>query len=190
MFALEIHREPNVPSSKPWFLEEIRARLFVCIYRDDKALSRVLCRLPRIPRHYCGRRVPLGVSDEKLLGPEPTLDGILHTLDADGWGSQVTHSSDWFRARYIFATYREEILGIELGPPVERNERFIRRVLIRCCGCWGPAHSNIDPDKYLHGFKMLGGGFPLACAMILYPRIPPRLVHPSSAFSSTLSIST
>jgi hypothetical protein len=63
--AMDIHRDPEMPqaSDTPWFLREIQTRLFACMYEADKSLSRVLGKLPRLPRQYCNRRLPLKISD-------------------------------------------------------------------------------------------------------------------------------
>lgn len=125
---MEVHREPKGTSSIPWFLNEIRTRLFACVYHDDKFLSNILGKSPRVPKHYCNRRPPLNVSDEEVLGTELTLEKALCGLDSEGWNMQEFRPSDWVRVRYILGTFREEILSIELAPQDQRHENFIRQV--------------------------------------------------------------
>lgn len=79
LFAMDIHRDPERPQSSdtPWFLREIQTRLLACMYEADKSLSRVLRKLPRLPRQYCNRRLPLKISDESVLTAGFTLDDAL-----------------------------------------------------------------------------------------------------------------
>lgn len=101
--------------------------MFACLYAQDKFLSNILDRLPRIPRLYCSRKLPLDVSDEKLLGAGSTLEEILYGTDSsEGWSDDESHPVDLLRARFIFSTLREDILNVRLGNPNEDKETFIR----------------------------------------------------------------
>lgn len=123
---MEVHREPKESSNTPWFLDEIRTRLFASVYYVDKVLSNILGKLPRVPRHYCNRRLPLNIGDDKLFVLGPTLEDVLYGFDSGGWSLQESYPSDWLRTRYVLATFREEILSIKLGPADGYNEWFIR----------------------------------------------------------------
>jgi len=127
--AMEMHREPEEPSyAVPFFLNEIRTRTFVCLYAHDKVLSAILDRLPRIPRHYCSRKLPLDVNDDRLLSGGSPLEEILCGPDAEGWDGEGYRPVDLLRARYILATLREDILNVRLGNPTGDSVGFIRRV--------------------------------------------------------------
>ena len=39
IFAMGVHREPKDALQIPWFLDDIRTRLFACVYDEDKTLS-------------------------------------------------------------------------------------------------------------------------------------------------------
>lgn len=132
---MEMHREPGEPSyDTPFFLKEIRARLFACLYSHDKVLSNILGKLPRIPRHYCNRKLPQDVSDEKLMSSGSTLEETLLGLDSEGRNDEESCLVDLLRARYEFATLREDILSVRLGNPSSDNETRIRYVYWRSCG--------------------------------------------------------
>lgn len=107
--------------------------MFACLYTHDKFLSNILDRLPRIPRLYCSRKLPLDVSDEKLLGAGSTLEEILYGTDSEGWNNEESHPVDLLRARFIFATLREDILNVRLGAPNDDKEMFIRYVCQSFC---------------------------------------------------------
>ena len=61
-----------------------------------------------------------------MFGSGPTLENMMYDLDPEGWSPQEFHPSDRIRARYIFATFREDILGVQMGPIDGRNEGLIR----------------------------------------------------------------
>ncbi|RYP79591.1 hypothetical protein DL769_002901 [Monosporascus sp. CRB-8-3] len=118
VLLLSLHREPEDPARRPLFLEELRARFFASAYRTDKALSAMSGRPPRLSLHYCNRRLPLHLRDEHLIAPEHALQEAVNSLDGDGWSVEADFQpTAWLRARYILATFREEILYVELGPP-------------------------------------------------------------------------
>lgn len=148
--AMEMHREPREPSyDTPLFLNEMRTRMFACLYAQDKFLSNILDRLPRIPRLYCSRKLPLDVSDEKLLGAGSTLEEILYGTDSsEGWSDDESHPVDLLRARFIFSTLREDILNVRLGNPNEDKETFIRRMPARIAAVWEglPSRVRFDPS--------------------------------------------
>ncbi|KOC07703.1 hypothetical protein AFLA70_15g004922 [Aspergillus flavus AF70] len=145
MFAIDAHRDFKEPSDTPWFLREIQTRLFACMYQDDKVISNILGKLPRVPRHYCNRKLPLDISDESLLTPG---------LTPEGYSRQESSPSDWFRARYIFATLREEILSIRLGPMNACNEALIRRISTRIQKAWEGLPSRLCYDPNCTNFSM------------------------------------
>ncbi|KAJ5908936.1 hypothetical protein N7495_001618 [Penicillium taxi] len=139
LFAMDIHRDPERPQSSdtPWFLREIQTRLFACIYEADKSLSRVLKKLPRLPRQYCNRRLPLKISDENVLTAGFTLDDAI--IDMPHLGNcirQESFPSDWLRIRYLFATLKEVVLSVKLGAAEQNSESFIRRTLSRIQAAW------------------------------------------------------
>ncbi|KAI1114795.1 hypothetical protein F5Y14DRAFT_450652 [Nemania sp. NC0429] len=147
--AMEMHREPKETSHEmPLFLNEMRTSMFACLYTHDKFLSNILDRLPRIPRLYCSRKLPLGVSDEKLLGTGSTLEEILYGTDSEGWKDEESHPVNLLRARFIFATLREDILNIRLGNPSEDKEPFIRQMPARIAAAWEglPSRLRFDPN--------------------------------------------
>jgi hypothetical protein len=129
LFAMDIHRDPERPqaSDTPWFLREIQTRLFACMYEADKSLSRVLGKLPRLPRQYCNRRLPLKISDENILTAGFTSDDAIVNLPYLGSCiRQEPFPSDWLRVRYLFATLKEVVLSVRLGASGQSSESFIR----------------------------------------------------------------
>ncbi|THD00152.1 hypothetical protein EYZ11_000343 [Aspergillus tanneri] len=139
LFAMNIHRDPERPqaSDTPWFLREIQTRLFACMYEADKSLSRVLGKLPRLPRQYCSRRLPLKISDENVLTAGFTSDdAIVNMPHLGSCIRQESFHSDWLRIRYLFATFREVVLGVRLGASGQSSESFIRRTSSRIQAAW------------------------------------------------------
>ncbi|QMW25264.1 hypothetical protein G4B84_000509 [Aspergillus flavus NRRL3357] len=89
--------------------------------------------------------LPLDISDESLLTPG---------LTPEGYSRQESSPSDWFRARYIFATLREEILSIRLGPMNACNEALIRRISTRIQKAWEGLPSRLCYDPNCTNFSM------------------------------------
>lgn len=118
--------------------------MFACLYTHDKFLSNILDRLPRIPRLYCSRKLPLDGGGEKLLGAGSTLEEILYGTDSESWSDEESHPVDLLRARFIFATFREDILNVRFGAPNEDKETFIRYVFqgFRYCFITASARSH------------------------------------------------
>jgi hypothetical protein len=105
-----LHRNPEGPEG-PFFLSEIRKRLFVSLYRGDKSLATFLSRPPRVPRHYCDIRMPLDLADDDLMLEGRELEAALALLDQNGWNTDRNiRRSSFARTRYTLSMFREEIL--------------------------------------------------------------------------------
>lgn len=114
VLALNLHRQPAEALSGPLFLEEIRSRHFVYAYRIDKGICTATGRPPRLSKHYCNRNKPLHLRDEVLTAPDRNLQQAVNSLGDDGWSLQENFTAmTWLRARYIFSTFREDLLHIE-----------------------------------------------------------------------------
>lgn len=97
------------------------------MYEADKSLSRVLGKLPRLPRQYCNRRLPLKISDENVLTAGFTSDdAIINIPHLGSFTRQESFPSDWLRIRYLFATLKEVVLSVRLGAKEQNSESFIR----------------------------------------------------------------
>jgi hypothetical protein len=101
----------------PFFLREIRRRVFAGFYQLDKNLSTFLGRPPHLSWRYSDTKPPLDISDIGLLSDGADLEQALAELDNDGWNThKVYQFTSWYRQRYMISTFREEILELSLRP--------------------------------------------------------------------------
>ncbi|KAI0975670.1 hypothetical protein F4678DRAFT_276977 [Xylaria arbuscula] len=145
LLFLNFHRELGDDSDAPVFLNELRSQFFAAAFRVDKDLSATFAKPPRLPQHYCIRKIPLHLRHGDLVASSQTLQDAISLLHNDGWSVQPQfHPVTWLRARYIFSLFREEVLHIELGPGSPNAEDSLRNVVDRVHSAW-----NAFPN-YLH----------------------------------------
>lgn len=113
-----IHQGNATDSETPFFLAELRKRIFTSVYGHDKILATFLGRPPRLSHRYCKMEMPLDLSDDQLFnsGTGPEQDAIVASLDANGWNtSGQLSSTTWGRVWFQHCCIREDILEIALG---------------------------------------------------------------------------
>ncbi len=117
IFALGLHQEPKNDVEIPFFLLEIRRKLFWFSYLLDKNFATFFGRPPMINGKYCSCKMPLDLEESQLALGGEELEQVLGQLDADGWNASgpVVRSS-WLRGTIISTKIREEILELSLGP--------------------------------------------------------------------------
>ncbi|KAK6435735.1 hypothetical protein LTR95_008075 [Oleoguttula sp. CCFEE 5521] len=135
VLALGFHREAtHLASSVPFFLAEIRRRVFCSVYQYDKSYAILFDRPPRIASRYADCKPPLDLTDEQVLADTPdALDMIKSYIDEDGWNVRKGfRSTTWARIRYSLGAFREELVEHYLGT--------------------GPASTDevLDLPKYMH----------------------------------------
>ncbi|KAI0871750.1 hypothetical protein GGS24DRAFT_492007 [Hypoxylon argillaceum] len=132
LLFLNFHRQSGNDANAPVFLNEIRSQFFASAFRVDKDLSATFAKLPRLPLHYCNRRLPLHLKTKDLLVSPRTLQTSVDLLNGDGWSVEPQlHPVVWVRARYIFSTFREELLYIELGSGAPDDKACLRNIIDR-----------------------------------------------------------
>lgn len=122
MFALGVNRESSY-SSIPFFLAELRRRVFVVVYHSDKLMSVLDDRPPNISIRYADCRMPLDLTDQALLASDPAeLIRSQQNLTSDGWSIEERYSSStWARLRFQVAVMREEVLEYNFQLPTPEN---------------------------------------------------------------------
>ncbi|KAI1299760.1 hypothetical protein F5Y03DRAFT_247221 [Xylaria venustula] len=145
LLFLNFHRELGDDSGAPVFLDELRSQFFAAAFRVDKDLSATFAKPPRLPQHYCSKKMPLHLRHGDLVASSEALETTISLLHDDGWSVQPQfHPVTWLRARYIFSLFREEVLHIELGPVSPNTEDALRNIVDRVHSAW-----NAFPN-YLH----------------------------------------
>jgi hypothetical protein len=126
MIFFNLHQEIKVDDNTPFFISELRKRLFVCAYENDKYSAIYNGRPPRLTRSYCMLQPPLDLTDEQLMSDGPDLEIALHSLDDEGWNSSARIQRSTFARLFMpNSLLAEEILEVSLG--LLPREEVIRR---------------------------------------------------------------
>ncbi|KAL3493457.1 hypothetical protein BJX62DRAFT_249526 [Aspergillus germanicus] len=137
IFELGLHRESHASEDLPFFLREIRRRIFAGFYQLDKNLSTFLGRPPHVSWRHSDTKPPLDISDIGLLSDGEDLEQALSELDNDGWNTnKVYQFTSWYRQRYMISMFREEILELSLRPLDSELAEKLKDVSIRCTQTW------------------------------------------------------
>lgn len=117
VILLGLHQQSRSNSTTPFFLVELRKRVFNVIYSMDKFLGTFLGRPPRISYRYCSLSYPSDLTDEEVFLPWPELQGRLAELESNGgWSSTGSISrSGWRRAWSTRHELREDVLELVIG---------------------------------------------------------------------------
>lgn len=151
LISYGLHNEIKVNDRTPFFIAELRKRLFICAYQDDKYSALFVGRPPRLTRQYCRIQLPLDLNDAQTMSNGPELEDALMNLDHRGWNQRgAVESSTFARIFASNALITEEILEISLG--VLEPEELIRRALdieTRAIQLWNnlPSFLRIDADQ-------------------------------------------
>lgn len=148
---LGLHKEKRVDTQTPFFLCELRIRLFETIYAHDKGVSTYLGRPPRISYRHCVIQLPSDLSDDEICGDHTVLTTALAGLE-NGYATQgkITRTTRR-RASLIHYSIREDILEIVLGNPHEdvsvRVEQIRERIKLAVAEM--PAFMDVNLDELL-----------------------------------------
>jgi hypothetical protein len=116
LLACGLHQEIKVDDRIPFFIVELRKRLFICAYENDKYTAAFMGRPPRLTRQYCRIQLPLDLDDAQIMSDGADLENALKTLDDDGWNRCGTiQRCTYARIFASNALITEEILEISLG---------------------------------------------------------------------------
>ncbi|KAL3468054.1 hypothetical protein BJX64DRAFT_246799 [Aspergillus heterothallicus] len=151
IYELGIHRESHMLEEMPFFLREIRRRIFVGFYQLDKNVATFLGRPPHISWRYSDTKPPLDISDIAIMLDGAELEQALSELDSDGWNTHAVYGySSWYRQRYMIYTFREEILDLSLQPLSSELAEKLKDISFRCTQTWNsmPFHLRYSPAHW------------------------------------------
>lgn len=138
LLSCNLHQEIKVDDRTPFFMAELRKRLFICAYDNDKYTASFSGRPPRLTRHYCILQIPLDLTDAQTMSQGKDLEDAVDELDEAGWNQQgMVQRSTFARLSANNALITEEILEISLGN-MPRDE-IVRRAIeieMRTDRCW------------------------------------------------------
>ncbi|KAH6643666.1 hypothetical protein C7974DRAFT_407390 [Boeremia exigua] len=111
-----LHQEIRVDDNTPFFIAELRKRLFICAYNNDKTSAAFAGRPPKLTRLYCRLQIPLDLTDAQTMSEGTELQAAIADLDEEGWNQEgVVQRSTFARISATNALITEEILEISLG---------------------------------------------------------------------------
>lgn len=111
--------------STPFFLAELRVRIFHSVYHHDKFLAIFHGRPSRISYRHSVDNLPVDLSDAQMCLPKDELRRAYEQLDANGATTEGKLSkTTWRHGRFPLRTLREDILEVVLGPPSRDLESF------------------------------------------------------------------
>ena len=147
--AMGLHQGNRTNSETPFFLAELRKKIFISAYGRDKQIATFLGRPPRLSHRYCKMEAPLDLSDEDLWLQGAELDAVLAQLDANGWNTSGNLCrTTWLRVWFQHCRMREDILEIALGSEDEdvsfKSEQIHRR--LQHLHASYPAFMSITPE--------------------------------------------
>jgi len=148
---LGLHKEKVVDAKTPFFLCELRIRVFEAIYVHDKYVSTYLGRPPRISYRHCIIQSPADLSDDEVCGSQATLTDAIAKLDNGYARSGRLYRATMRRAQIAHFINLEEILEIVLGNPHSNIDSRVDEIRARVqqSGEEMPAFLRVDPDELL-----------------------------------------
>ncbi|KAK5109875.1 hypothetical protein LTR62_006482 [Meristemomyces frigidus] len=166
MVAMGLHQGNPVDANTPFFLSQLRKRIFISVYGRDKLVATFLGRPPRLSHRYCKMDPPLDLSDNELFSSTADLELAVASLDSHGWNTSGNLSrTTWQRVWFQHCQVREDILEIALGSQEEGvfyKAEEIRLKLERLHASY-PAFMHVTPEDVLNNPGVeLGSGYGFA----------------------------
>lgn len=149
-----LHQGSPVDAETPFFMSELRKRIFVTAYGHDKTVATFLGRPPRLSYRYSKMDLPLDLSNEQLFLEGAELEAALAELDENGWNTNgnLTRGT-WGRIWLQNCRIREDILEIALGSGEEDisiQAEHVRAKLERLYSSF-PECMKVHPESVIEG---------------------------------------
>ena len=152
--AMGLHQGNKVDAKTPFFLSELRKKIFISAYGRDKQIATFLGRPLRLSYRYCKMEMPLDLTDEVFFLHGAELEARLASVDERGW----SHSGElcrntWCRVWFQHSRLREDILEIALGSDEEDislKSQHIKQNLERDHASY-PAIMRVPPEELFQG---------------------------------------
>ena len=93
LWAQGLHQEIKPSAEVPFWMSEVRKRVFGVTYICDKGTSNFLGRPPRLQRKYCSMQLPLDLEPRQLRLPPALLEREVDKLDENGWNTDDAFTS-------------------------------------------------------------------------------------------------
>lgn len=130
VFADGLHETVKEGQHLPFFLIQLRKRIFARVYGSDISFAVFLGRPPRVSKRFCFTNMPLDLDEDAYELVGDTLDQELSHLDQNGWNSRgVVRKSAVVRWSMITSMIREDTLEVLLGRNLSNVPQRIRYVV-------------------------------------------------------------
>ncbi|KAL1596149.1 hypothetical protein SLS59_007844 [Nothophoma quercina] len=146
-----LHQEITVNDNTPFFMAELRKRLFICAYNNDKSSAAFAGRPPKLSRHYCRLQIPLDLTDAQTMSEGVELQAAIAEMDEEGWNQKgVVQRGAFARISATNALITEEILEISLGHmPFEEITRRAADIEARALRSWDELPDFLRVNRFL-----------------------------------------
>ncbi|KAJ5158838.1 Peptidase M19 renal dipeptidase [Penicillium coprophilum] len=126
LLAAGLHESIQEACDIPFFLLEVRKRIFSRLYSIDISLATFLGRPPRMSKNFCRINLPLDIDENCYSLSDSALSAELEKLDHAGWNSEGhIRLSAVMRWSTVTAMIREETLELLLGGNISNMQRRI-----------------------------------------------------------------
>lgn len=159
--AMGLHQGNKEGPETPFFLAQLRKKIFVSAYGHDKVMATFMGRPPRLSHKYCKMEMPLDLSDDEVFSEGDELQHALSNLDEQGWNTGgKLHRNTWQRIWFQNCRTREDILEIALGSSEDEEDiaykaEKVKTQMERLQGSF-PDFMNITPEQVFE--DRLGAG--------------------------------
>ncbi|EME43227.1 hypothetical protein DOTSEDRAFT_72573 [Dothistroma septosporum NZE10] len=150
-----LHLETRLDAHTPFFLCELRLRLFNVIYSMDKFLATFLGRPPHISYRYAVVQVPHDLSDEEVCMDTADRQAALNRTVGTWTTTGRPHRSTWRKALSLRHLLREDVLEIVIGPhstDLQARCDYVRAQEKEAIAAM-PAFARIEPEELVTNLK-------------------------------------
>ncbi|KAF2163517.1 hypothetical protein M409DRAFT_57409 [Zasmidium cellare ATCC 36951] len=145
IFSLGIYQESQITVDTPFFLAECRRRTYARAYRNDKFISALLDRPPRLLKRRSNVELPLDLTDEELLAEPGELALARGRLTSEGWAQTgCISAATWARIRVVTAEMTEEIFEYRWLPVHPESIIALRALADRNRQTWSSLPSHVQ----------------------------------------------
>ncbi|KAL4939130.1 hypothetical protein BDV06DRAFT_231249 [Aspergillus oleicola] len=164
LLILGFNRLVSSPPDLPFFILESRKRVFAIVVAQDKSISTLLGRPPRLDSSFCDSTLLSQLNDEEVILDRAQLELVLQSLDHNGWkrGDRSHWQTALFRLRYRHALLQEKVLHLSL----RNKDSTFSQMLYELYEEYHRALSNI-PSQYRYDKAMWAKSNPLPCLAFL-----------------------
>ncbi|KAI1445062.1 hypothetical protein F5Y02DRAFT_408603 [Annulohypoxylon stygium] len=133
--AMGLHQGVKEEDGLPFFLSELRKRLFSQTYSAEIGISTFLGRPPRLSHRYCKFQAPLDLTAPQLVLEGDELAVALATLDDNGYNTAgKIYRGTWIKIWQGFSPKREDILDLALAQYTPEEILIRAESIERRCG--------------------------------------------------------